>query len=137
MRASLCRCCAAPRTYGRRGQVAAWVEVTHPGALQSVSSVVALDGGEIALTVSFFPGEEEWASHIQELATAAIPALESSFGFPYQGPFDLTIAERGRQDIAGYEGTFACGATSCVIGISPVAGDSVALHEFAHLWTGV
>lgn len=116
-------------------QVAALVEVTRPGALRSIDAAVQLAAGEVSLTISYFPGEERWASHIQELSAAALPVLETLFGFPYQGPQDLTIAERGRQDIAGYEGTFGCQPDSCTIGISPVADDAIALHEFAHLWT--
>ena len=64
-----------------------------------------------------------------------MPVLEALFGTAYQGPFELEIAERGRQEIAGYEGTFGCLFDSCVIGISPLAGDVVVLHELAHLWT--
>ncbi len=116
-------------------QVAAWVEVTRPDALQSTDSAVQLTNGEITLTISYFPGEESWASHTQDLSDAALPVLEGLFGFPYQGPTDLTIAERGRQDIAGYEGTFGCLTSYCVIGITPIADDSTALHELAHLWT--
>lgn len=118
-------------------QVAAWVEVTKPDALQSIDSAVQLANGEITLTISYFPGEDRWASRIQELSGAALPALEELFGFPYDGPRGLIIAERGRQDIAGYEGTFGCLATFCAIGISPVANDATALHELAHLWTEV
>jgi hypothetical protein len=116
-------------------QVAAWVEVSNPDALQSTDSAVRLANGEIALTISHFPDEERWASRIQTLSDAALPVLEGLFGFPYQGPNNLTIAERGRQDIAGYEGIFGCLADSCTIGISPIASDSTALHELAHLWT--
>lgn len=116
-------------------QIAVWVEVTKPDALRSTESVVQLADGEIALTISHFHGEERWASHIQEMSGSALPALESLFGFPYQGPRSLTVTERGRRDIAGYEGTFGCLVDFCTIGISPVADDSVALHELAHLWT--
>lgn len=116
-------------------QVAAWVEVTQPDALQSTDSAVQLANDEITLTISYFPGEEGWASHTQDLSDAALPVLEELFGFPYQGPTSLIIAERGRQDIAGYEGTFGCLPSYCVIGITPIADDSTALHELAHLWT--
>jgi hypothetical protein len=118
-------------------QVAALVEVSRPDALKSSESAVALSESELSLTIRYFPGEETWAFHIQELATAALPVMEDIFGIPYQGPTDLEISERGRQDIAGYEGTFGCVVIICHIGISPMADDRVAVHEFAHLWTGV
>ena len=118
-----------------RAQVAALVEVTRPDAVESIEASAGLAEVDLALRVSYFPGQEAWAAHIQELATRALPVLERLFGFPYDGPRVLSIAERGRQDIAGYEGTFGCGAGTCSIGISPVADDLIALHELAHLWT--
>jgi hypothetical protein len=118
-----------------RAQVAALVEVTRPDAVQSIETSASLMEVDLALRISYFPGEEAWAGHIEQLATAALPVLERLFGFPYDGPRVLSIAERGRQDIAGYEGTFGCGAGACSIGISPVADDLIALHELAHLWT--
>ncbi len=116
-------------------QVAAFVEVARAGVLNSSSFSVPLAAGDVTITLRHFPGEEAWATHMRELAEAALPVLEELFGAVYQGPSELEIAERGRQEIAGYEGTFGCLFDSCVIGISPLAGDVVALHELAHLWT--
>lgn len=116
-------------------QVAAFVEVTRPDALRSIDASAPLAAGDINLTIGYYPGEEAWAEHIRELTISALPALEDLFGFPYDGSRRLSIAERGRQEIAGYEGTFGCRATGCIIGISPVADDHTALHELAHLWT--
>ena len=65
----------------------------------------------------------------------ALPVMEALFGHPYDGPARIEIAQRGQQAIAGYGGTFGCQPEQCSIGISPVADDSIALHEFAHLWT--
>lgn len=116
-------------------QVAAFVEVARAGVLTSSSFSVSLKAAELSITVRHFPGEEAWADRMQELAVAALPVLEELFGVPYQGAATLEIAERGRQDISGYEGTFGCIFDSCLIGISPLADDSVAVHELAHLWT--
>ena len=116
-------------------QVAAFVEVARAGVLSSSSFSVPLAAGDVAITLRHFPGEEAWAAHMRELTEAALPVLEELFGAAYRGPSELEIAERGRQQIAGYEGTFGCLFDSCVIGISPLAGDGVALHELAHLWT--
>ena len=116
-------------------QVAAFVEVARVGVLTSSSFSVPLQAAELSITLRHFPGEEAWADHIQELTKAALPLLEELFGFAYQGATVLEITERGRQDISGYEGTFGCIFDSCVIGVSPLADDSVAIHELAHLWT--
>ena len=116
-------------------QVAAVVEVSRPDALLSTESTVLLSTSELTITIQYFPGEDAWATHIQEIASAALPALEELFGFPYQGATIVEIAERGRQDVLGYEGIFECQGDPCRIGISPLADDRVAVHEFAHLWT--
>ncbi|MBI1886434.1 MAG: hypothetical protein HYS09_09030 [Chloroflexi bacterium] len=116
-------------------QVAALVEVSQPSAIRSIKTNVSLSNVELPITISFFPGEEAWAARIRELAGSALPLLEELFGYPYEGPAALQISQRGRQDVAGYEGTFSCTETACDIGISPIADDRTALHEFAHLWT--
>ena len=116
-------------------QVAAFVEVARAGVLTSSSFSVSLQATEISVTVRHFAGEEAWAGRMQDLAVAALSVLEELFGVPYQGPAELEIAGRGRQDISGYEGTFGCIFDSCLIGVSPPADNSVALHELAHPWT--
>lgn len=118
-------------------QVAALVEVIRPDALQSIDADVQLERGDVTLRISYFPGEEPWAAHIRELAQEGLPLLEELYGVPYRGPRHVIVAERGRQEIAGYEGTFSCFPSGCEIGLSPVADDGVTLHEFAHLWTEV
>ena len=116
--------------------VPAVVEVSRPDALRNLKSNVEVASGTFDVTVQFFPGEEAWAQHVQEITAAALPVLEELFGVPYDGPRTLTIAERGRQDIAGYDGLFDCPVDQCEIGISPIATDHTAVHELAHLWTG-
>jgi len=116
-------------------EVAALVEVARAGVLTASTFDVPMRSGPVAITLRHFPGEEAWAARMREIADAAIPLLEDLFGVAYDGPRLLEVAERGRQEIAGYEGTFSCGTDACVIGISPLAEDIVAVHEFAHLWT--
>ncbi|MCH8064394.1 MAG: hypothetical protein IIC90_01010 [Chloroflexi bacterium] len=116
-------------------QIAAQVELTLVNALTSVESSVALAGRNVTLVISHLPGEEGWAARMQELAARALPVMEALFGHPYDGPARIEIAQRGQQAIAGYGGTFGCQADQCSIGLSPVADDGIALHEFAHLWT--
>ena len=116
-------------------QIAAFVEVARAGVLTGSSFSVPLAAGDLNITLRHFPGEEAWAARMRTLAEAALPVLEDLFGVAYDGPATLEIAERGRQEIAGYEGTFGCLFDACLIGISPLASDSVAIHELAHLWT--
>ena len=119
-------------------QVAALIEVSRPGALESMERSIGLQDAIVELTVFHFPGEESWGTRILQLAIGGLPLLETLFGQPYPGPALLTVSERGRQQIAGYEGTFGCQeGIGCAIGISPVAHEFVTLHEFAHLWTQV
>ena len=89
------------------------------------------------VTLTYFPGEEAWAQHIQDLVTAGLPVIADLYGFPRPGPPTINIAERGRQIILGYEGLTSCGLTSCDIDISPIADDVTALHELAHLWSDI
>lgn len=116
-------------------QVAAFIEVARADVLTSSTFTVPLRSSAMSISLHHFPGEEAWASHISDLTRAALPVLENLFGYSYQGLTELEIAERGRQEISGYEGTFGCIFDSCVIGMSPLAGDTVAIHELAHLWT--
>lgn len=118
--------------------VAALVEVSKPDALESIEGAVSLAEGDIALSVKYFPGERDWAERILDLATTALPILEDLFGVAYGGPAEIEIAERGRQGLFGYEGTYGCQSDDdCSIGIHPMGEDIVALHEFAHSWTRV
>src|SRR3990170_7904872 len=115
--------------------LAALVEVSRPDAAVTVPIASPLDGVEISLT--YFQEEEEWAQHLQELVTAALPVMEDLYGFPYAGPPTVDISQRGRQIILGYEGLISCHDAACDIAMSPVADDVTALHELAHLWSDI
>lgn len=118
--------------------LAAFAEVIRPDATATIPFSLNLGGREIAVTITYFQGEEAWASHLQELTQAALPVMEGLYGLAYQGPGAINIAERGRQVILGYEGVTSCDpAVSCEIAVSPVADDSTALHELAHLWSDI
>ncbi|MCH8026241.1 MAG: hypothetical protein IH866_05545 [Chloroflexi bacterium] len=116
-------------------QIAAQVELTRANALTSIESSIALAGRNVTLVISYLTGEEGWAARMQELASRALPVMEALFGHPYDGPVRIEISQRGQQAIAGYGGTFGCQPEQCSIGLSPVADEGIALHEFAHLWT--
>ncbi|MEX1253227.1 MAG: hypothetical protein WEE64_02685 [Dehalococcoidia bacterium] len=114
---------------------AAIVEVAQPALLESIETSVAMPSATLPVTIRYFPGEQDWADHMQELTTAALPVLAELFGSPAEDASRVEIAERGQRDILGYEGVASCLAGSCRIGVSPIADDFVALHELAHLWT--
>src|SRR3972149_4445666 len=105
------------------------------GQESTVSVTTPLDGVEISLP--YFQEEEEWAQHLQDLVIASLPVMEQLYGFPYSGPPAISIAERGRQIILGYEGLTSCDESACDIAVSPVTDDATALHELAHLWSAI
>src|SRR3990170_4985460 len=115
--------------------LAALVEVSRPDAAVTVTIPSPIGGAGITLT--YFQGEEEWAHHLQELVTAALPVMEDLYGFPYAGPPTVDISQRGRQIILGYEGLTSCDESACDIAVSPVTDDATALHELAHLWSDI
>ncbi len=119
-------------------RLAAFAEVSRPDAVVAVPIDLSLRQRNVSVTLTYFPGEEPWAQHLQQLITAALPIIEDLYGFPYSGPFAINVAERGRQVILGYEGLTSCDPRgACDIAISPVADDFTALHEFAHLWSNI
>src|SRR3990170_5610117 len=115
--------------------LAALVEVSRPDAAVTVPVASPLDGVEINLT--YFKEEEEWARHLRDLVIASLPVMEQLYGFPYAGPPAISIAERGRQIILGYEGLTSCDESACDIAVSPVTDVATALHELAHLWSDI
>ena len=115
--------------------LAALAEVSRPDAAVTVTIPSPIGG--VGITLTYFQGEKEWAQHLQELVTAALPVMEELYGFPYAGPPTVDISERGRQIILGYEGLTSCDAAACDIAVSPVADDVTALHELAHLWSDI
>ncbi|MCH7999712.1 MAG: hypothetical protein IIA91_09560 [Chloroflexi bacterium] len=115
--------------------LAAFAEVSRPDAAITTPISTPLEGVDVTLT--YFPGEEVWAQHIQDLVTAGLPVIADLYGFPRSGPSAINIAERGRQVILGYEGLTSCDIASCDIDISPIADDVTALHELAHLWSDI
>lgn len=125
-------CQGSPSLY-----LAALAEVSRPDATTNVPLEIQLQETEVSLTLTYFQGEEGWAQHLLALLPQALPVMEEVYGFPYPGPSTVTLAERGRQVILGYEGVTSCGANSCEIAISPVADDLTVLHELAHLWSDI
>jgi hypothetical protein len=115
--------------------LAALVEVSQPDALETVRGSVPLGEKQLDLSVRYFPGEDAWAGHTLELATAALPVLEELHGRPYPHDPALEITERGQLDLLGYEGVFFCTRAPCSVGLSPISSDLTTLHELAHAWT--
>jgi hypothetical protein len=128
--------CAAPETV----VAAAYVEVAQPDLLEEIETSVSLPAvpsgsTPLPITVRYFPGEQAWAAHVQELARAGLPVLGELFGAQVPDASRVEVSESGQRDILGYEGVATCRFDLCEIGISPVSDDMVALHELAHLWT--
>lgn len=117
--------------------VAAFVEVSRPDAVSTISFELELTDKPVAVTITFFQGEDEFGRRLEELTRAGLPVVEELYGFPYPGPPLINIAQGGRQMVLGYEGLTTCDPAECRIVVSPVAEDITILHELAHLWSGV
>lgn len=123
--------CTGATTY-----LAATLEVSRPDAMSSATFNVQLAEKDVPISLTYFQGEEAFAQHLQDLASAALPIMEDVYGVLYGGP-EVKIAQGGRQAVLGYEGVTSCDSARCSIVISPIADDLTALHEFAHLWSGM
>ncbi len=117
--------------------LAALVEVSRPDATAATTAEVALHDKKLAVSITYFQGEEAFAQHLQDLIAAGLPVIEDLYGVVYSGPTTVNVAERGRQVILGYEGLTKCEATSCDIAVSPIADDYTVLHELSHLWSSL
>lgn len=117
--------------------IVATAEVSRPGAVASVPIQAELQGQTINIELTYFQGEEATVDHLRELIPASLPVIEDLFGFPYNGPASVNVAQGGRQSILGYEGLTQCSDESCEIIISPVADDITVIHELTHLWTDI
>lgn len=117
--------------------IVATAESSRPSAVASLPMQAELQDRTLDIELTYFQGEESAANHLRELIPAALPVIEDLFGFPYDGPTDITIAQGGRQAILGYEGITQCFSDSCEIIVSPVADDITVIHELTHLWTDI
>lgn len=117
--------------------IAATAETSRPAAVATLPIQVDLQTQTLNLELTYFQGEESTANHLRELIPASLPVVEDLFGFSYDGPSNVTIAQGGRQAILGYEGLTQCGSDSCEIVVSPVADDITVIHELTHLWTDI
>ncbi len=117
--------------------VAALVEVSRPDARITVPFDVQLREKAVSVSLTYFPGEEAFAQHVQDLTQASLPVIEDLYGFPYQAAPSIRIAQGGRQVVLGYEGLTTCLTDACDIVISPISDDYTVLHELAHLWSGI
>jgi hypothetical protein len=118
--------------------LAALVEVSRPDALSTIAFEVPMQQGTVDVELSYFQGEEATAQHLEDLAVAGLPLIETLFGFAYPGSPAIDISQGGRQVVLGYEGLTSCeAATGCRVVVSPVADDITFLHELVHLWSSV
>ncbi len=112
-------------------------EVARPDLTATRNTEVQLRDQKVPVNITYFQGEDGFAQHVSELATAALPVIEDIYGVTYSGPPAINVSERVRQVILGYEGLTSCDATGCAVNISPTADDYTVLHELAHLWSGL
>lgn len=112
-------------------------EAARPDLTATLATDVQLRDKKVAVSITYFQGEEAFAQHVSDLAVNALPVIEDIYGFTYSGADTINVSERVRQVILGYEGLTRCDAAACEVNISPIADDYTVLHEFAHLWSGI
>jgi hypothetical protein len=118
--------------------LAALVEVSRPDALTTIAFEVPMQTETVAVTFSYFQGDEATAQHLEDLVIAGLPQIEQLFGFAYPASPDIEIGQGGRQAVLGYEGLTTCEpAGGCRVVVSPGVDDVTVLHELVHLWSGV
>ena len=135
-------CAQSGNSFSCSGSDAVWVaavaEVARQDLTATLTTEVQLRDQKVPVTITYFQGEDAFARHISDLATAALPVMEDLYGLTYFGPQQINVAERVRQVILGYEGLTSCDpATACDVNISPIADDYTILHELAHLWSNI
>ncbi|HUF52562.1 MAG TPA: hypothetical protein VMR52_02160 [Dehalococcoidia bacterium] len=117
--------------------VAGYLEVRRPDLVSMIQFDAPLAASSIAVSLSFFHGEEATGEHQRAVIQAALPLLEEAYGFPPEMPSpDVSVSHGGRQAAFGYEGLTTC-LGACQIVISPIASEQTLIHEFAHLWSSV
>ena len=118
--------------------VVALAEVSRPDKIATSTAEIGLRDKNLNLTITYFQGDDAFAQHVKDVATAGLPVIERLYGVNYSGPAALNIAERGREVILGYEGLTKCDPSkACDVAVSPVADDYTVLHELSHLWSGM
>lgn len=116
----------------------AWVELLRPGNVGSLERSMGLEKKSVTLSIEYFEGDRFWAERLADLLEVALPVLEQVNGHPYQGPERVVFREAGRSETGGYAGRAqATCKEACVVEILPVSSTFVALHEAAHLWSGI
>ena len=119
------------------GYLVATAESSRPNAVSSFPLQVELQERTLSFTVTYFEGDEPFANHLRELIPAALPIIESHYGFAYTGATDVKVTQGGRQSVLGYEGIASCAESGCEIVVSPIADDATIIHELAHLWSSI
>lgn len=104
----------------------AYVSVRDPE--QADTSEVTV--GETTLTLSSFPGDEEWSAFVSEQVTTGLPLLEETIGHSWPGGVD-TIREDVSPEVLGYAWFDPYGGEIVV----PEELDAALLmHELSHAW---
>jgi hypothetical protein len=85
-----------------------------------------------AVTLRYWPGDDEWADFAEEVVTTGIPALESLLGLPWPVAGELNIIESSAPHAYGYGGWYD--PSSDLIEVSDELDRAIMLHELAHAW---
>ena len=109
--------------------------ITDTSQRGSLEATVQLQGGAKTLTMRYFRRDEKWAQHEFQIAQAALPKLEETFGFPY--PHDsILMLQSHHIEFAGAAGVAFPEQGEVLVAPDTGFDDEVTVHELAHQWAG-
>jgi hypothetical protein len=88
--------------------------------------------GDLSVALRYWPGDDEWADFVEEVAAAGIPILEELIGQPWPGSASLEIIESSAPHAYGAGGWYDSDAS--VIEVGDSLDPNVMMHELSHGW---
>ncbi|MDW7733535.1 MAG: hypothetical protein SCH66_14040 [Methanolobus sp.] len=97
-----------------------------------LEETVHLQEKDIAVTIRYWGGEEEWAQQMMNTTVESLPVLEQTWGLPYPASYNITITQANTTETGGYGGY---NEGSKGIWLLHTSSDEILIHELAHYWT--
>lgn len=106
------------------------ISITKVNGYEQVSTVVQMKERTLRVTVQYLDADADWAHHVLDIASIALPRIEDLAGFPYPYGFDITI--HVQKTTYGGENRGEKG-----IWLDPGTWDFAVVHELSHYWTDI
>ena len=91
-----------------------------------------VDAGDAVVTVSSWPDDPAWRSHVRDAVDQGIPKLEELTGLSWPEELNLEIIETVTRYLYGYGGWYNDGLG--LIEIGEDLNDRLIYHELSHIW---